>query len=84
MGKRKREKHKYVKEKEEGLVLQGEVVNMPGGGFYKVLTELGTEVQAKLSGKMKKGKIRVVVGDTVTVEVTPYDTQMGRITYRER
>jgi len=70
--------------KEEGLSVQGEVISTPGGGFYHVKTELDTDVRATLSGKMKQCKIRVVIGDRVTVELSPYDVSRGRITYRER
>lgn len=82
MGKRKNKQVHNTKE--EGLELRGTVTGMPGGGFYIVETEVGTTVKAKLSGKMKKYKIRVVVGDKVTVEVSPYDTGMGRIVVRDR
>lgn len=63
---------------------------MPGGGFYvvNVLDSTGQPnghtVQAKLCGKMKEHKIRVVVGDRVKVAVSPYDLTKGRIMRRDR
>jgi translation initiation factor IF-1 len=68
----------------DAIELEGTVVSMPGGGFYMVKTETGIEVQAKLAGKMRKYKIKVVVGDAVTVAVSPYDVTKGRIIYRKR
>lgn len=44
----------------------------------------GTELQGTLSGKMRMNKIRVIVGDMVTVELNPYDTTKGRIVYRKK
>ena len=53
------------------------------GGFL-VETELNTMVNAKLAGKLRKFHIRVVLGDRVTVAVSPYDLSKGRITFRHK
>lgn len=55
----------------------------PGGAFL-VVTDPGTKVHAHLSGKLRRFRIRVVLGDRVTVEVSPYDLSKGRITYRHK
>jgi translation initiation factor IF-1 len=49
-----------------------------------VETDAGTNVHAHLSGKLRRFRIRVVLGDRVTVEVSPYDLSKGRITYRHK
>ena len=62
--------------------LEGQVADMTGGGNYKIQLENGTMIFAKLCGKMKRFKIRVVVGDKVTVNVSPYDLTHGLISHR--
>lgn len=54
------------------------------GGSYHVQLDSGPVVSARLSGRMKKFKIRVLVGDRVTVGVSPYDPTHGLITHRQR
>ncbi|EGV00357.1 translation initiation factor IF-1 [Mycoplasmopsis columbina] len=51
---------------------------------YKVELENGTEIRAHISGKMRVNKIRILPGDTVDVEISPYDLTLGRITYRHK
>lgn len=63
----------------EGIVSE----SMPGDKF-KVILENGHEVQAHISGKIRKNSIRIIVGDTVKLEMTPYDLNQGRITFREK
>ncbi|MGM0596553.1 MAG: translation initiation factor IF-1 [Myxococcota bacterium] len=70
--------------KEEQIELEGEVVEVLAGGQFRVKTDNGLVVLAHLSGKMRRFRIRVVLGDRVTVEVSPYDPTRGRITYRPR
>lgn len=70
--------------KEDLIQIEGKVANISGGGQYNVLLENGIEVSAKLCGKMKKFKIRIVVGDRVTVSVSPYDSSHGLITLRHK
>jgi translation initiation factor IF-1 len=61
----------------------GTVVDLTGGA-YAIKLEEGVIVNARLSGRMKKFKIRVLVGDRVTVGVSPYDPSHGLITHRQR
>lgn len=62
--------------------IDGLVVNQPGGGVYQIKLENGFEVLAKLCGKMKRFRIRVVVGDRVSVGLSPYDLTHGLILHR--
>lgn len=71
--------------KEDHVELAGTIVDTLGGGQYSVkITESGQEIRARLCGKMKQFRIRVIPGDKVRVAVSPYDTSHGMITYRER
>ena len=68
--------------KEDVIEMQGEVVeNLPNATF-KVKLENGHEIIAHTAGRMRKNRIRVLAGDKVLVEMTPYDLTKGRITYR--
>lgn len=62
--------------------MKGQVTDALGGGQYSVRLESGQDVRAKLAGKLKINKIRVLPGDAVTVGVSPYDTSHGIITFR--
>lgn len=64
--------------------LDGKISNMSGGGVYFVKLENGFEISAKLCGKMKKFNIKVVVGDRVSVGISPYDPTHGLILQRHR
>ena len=66
------------------IKLEGEITDVTGGGIYNVTLENGVTVSTKLCGKMKRFKIRVVVGDKVTVGVSPYDPTHGFILYRHK
>lgn len=71
--------------KEEGIVLDGVVVeNLPNTQFRVKLDETGEEILAYLSGKMRKHWIRILAGDRVRVEMSPYDMERARIVYRHR
>ncbi len=70
--------------KEDLIQIEGKIANISGGGQYNVLLENGVAISAKLCGKMKKFKIRIVVGDRVTVSVSPYDSSHGLITLRHK
>ena len=63
---------------------EGTVKEVYPGGTFLVETELDTQVQAHLAGKLRRYRIRVVLGDKVTVEVSPYDLSKGRIIYRHK
>ncbi len=67
---------------EEKLVLDGKIVEALPNTSFKVELENGHEVLAYLSGKMRKFYIRVLLGDKVRVELSPYDLDRGRIIYR--
>ncbi len=64
--------------------LEGEVTHCGAGGHFRVATEAGHTVIARLSGKMRKNRIRVVLGDQVVVNVSPYDPSRGFITFRAK
>jgi translation initiation factor IF-1 len=70
--------------KEELVHLDGEVVLIAKGGNFRVKLDNGHEVLAKLAGKVRRHRIRVVLGDRVTVAVSPYDPTRGFIVYRQR
>jgi translation initiation factor IF-1 len=63
---------------------EGKVVDLTGGGNYQITLDNGMTISARLSGKMKKFKIKVIVGDRVTVGVSPYDPTHGLITHRQK
>ena len=67
---------------EEKIALEGEVVEAMPGTQFKVELDNGHEILAYLSGKMRKYYIRILLGDRVKVEVSPYDLNRGRIIYR--
>ena len=67
----------------EVIELQGVIVETLPGTQFKVELENGHQIIAHVAGKMRKHYIRIVPGDTVTVELTPYDLTKGRITYRK-
>ena len=64
--------------------IDGVVTDMSGGGSYKIRLENGVDVSARLCGKMNRFRIRVVVGDKVTVGLSPYDVSHGLIVHRFR
>ena len=68
--------------KEELLEFPGTVQELLPNAMFRVKLENEHEVLAHTSGKMRKNRIRVLAGDKVTVEMTPYDLTKGRITYR--
>lgn len=70
--------------KDDLAQLEGHVVDAGAGGIYKVKLENEMEISAKLCGKMRRFNIRVVVGDKVTVGVSPYDPTHGLIMYRHK
>ena len=71
-----------AKDTKEKIELRGTVVDCLPGTQFKVELDNGHEVLAYLSGKMRKYYIRVLLGDRVLVELSPYDLTRGRITYR--
>jgi translation initiation factor IF-1 len=71
-----------AKESKDKIELQGTVVEALPGTQFRVELDNGHEVLAYLSGKMRRYYIRVLLGDRVLVEISPYDLSRGRITYR--
>ena len=67
---------------DDTIKLEGTVVEALPGTQFRVELENGHEVLAYLSGKMRKYYIRILLGDRVQVEMSPYDLTRGRITYR--
>lgn len=67
---------------DEILEFEGEVIDTLPNTLFKVRLENGHEIIAHISGKMRKHYIRILTGDKVKVEMTPYDLTKGRITYR--
>jgi translation initiation factor IF-1 len=70
--------------KEDSIEMQGTVVETLPNTTFRVELENGHIVTAHISGKMRKNYIRILTGDTVTVQLTPYDLSKGRIVYRAR
>ncbi|GMR00047.1 MAG: translation initiation factor IF-1 [Zetaproteobacteria bacterium] len=70
--------------KEDIIEMSGEVTEKLPNAMFKVRLENDHEVLATISGKMRKYYIRILPGDKVTVEISPYDLSRGRISYREK
>ena len=68
--------------KEELLEFEGVVSELLTNATFRVKLQNGHEIIAHTAGKMRKNRIRVLTGDKVMVEMTPYDLTKGRITYR--
>jgi len=70
--------------KEEKIEVEGKVVDVLKGSDYLVELPNGFTVKAYVSGKMRVNMIRILPGDTVTIELSPYDLTRGRITWNKR
>ncbi len=70
--------------KDDAIEFSGEVVELLPNAMFRVKLENEHEILAYTSGKMRKHRIRVLVGDQVNVEMTPYDLTKGRITFRHK
>ena len=70
--------------KEGSIEFQGVVLELLPNAMFKVKLDTNHEVLAHTSGKLRKNRIRVLVGDKVDVEMTPYDLTKGRIVYRHK
>ena len=68
--------------KEDNIEMQGTILETLPNTMFRVELENGHVVIAHISGKMRKNYIRILTGDKVTVQLTPYDLTKGRITYR--
>lgn len=70
--------------KEEPVVVEGRVIETLPNAMFRVELEGGHKVLAHVSGKMRMYYIKILPGDKVTVELSPYDLTRGRITYRHK
>jgi translation initiation factor IF-1 len=70
--------------KEDHIEMDGTVVDTLPNTMFRVELDNGHVVTAHISGRMRKNYIRILTGDRVTVQLTPYDLTKGRITYRNR
>ncbi len=70
--------------KEDHIEMEGTVVETLPNTMFRVELDNGHTITAHISGKMRKHSLRILTGDRVTVEMTPYDLSKGRITYRSR
>lgn len=71
-----------AKNKEDAIIMKGTVTESLPNAMFRVELENGHKVLTHISGKMRMHYIRILPGDRVQVELTPYDLQRGRITYR--
>ena len=69
--------------KQEAISFEGVVTEVLPSAMFRVDVETGHQLLATTAGKMRKFRIRILAGDRVTVEVSPYDLTRGRIVYRE-
>ena len=70
--------------KEDVIEVEGKVIDALPNAIFKVKLENGHEILAHISGKLRMNYIRILPGDTVTVELSPYDLTKGRITWRNK
>lgn len=70
--------------KEEAIEVEGKVIEPLPNAMFRVELENGHKILAHISGKMRMNFIRILPGDSVTVEISPYDLTRGRITYRKK
>jgi len=78
------ELQQHAMPKEEHIEMEGKVIETLPNTMFRVQLQNGHVVTAHISGKMRKHYIRILTGDVVTVELTPYDLSKGRITFRAR
>ncbi|HLD70506.1 MAG TPA: translation initiation factor IF-1 [Negativicutes bacterium] len=69
-------------DKSKAIKLEGRVIEALPNAFFKVVLDDGREVMGFLSGKMRLNRIKILPGDKVTLEMSPYDDKKGRIVYR--
>lgn len=79
---RKDNQDNNIPDSKDFLEIKGEVIELMPAGTFRVILENGHEILAHLSGKMRMYRIRLLPGDKVKVEISPYDLTKGRITYR--
>lgn len=87
MARRRRAEDTYYddeNERDDHVKLDGVISNVYAGGQFEVKTDAGAIVRAQLCGRMRKYRIRVILGDRVTVALSPYDLTHGMIVYRAK
>ncbi len=70
--------------KEEKIEFEGEVIEALSNGKYRIALDNGHETMGYLAGKMRRFRIRILPGDRIKIELSPYDLNRGRIVYRHR
>lgn len=70
--------------KEDSIEVAGKVVEKFKAGMFSVELEVGKTVLATMAGRLRRNRIKIMNGDRVTLELSPYDLTKGRITYRHR
>lgn len=78
-----READNRANEREDRMQIYGTVEDALPGTWFKIITESNVHILATLSGKLRQNNIRILPGDYVIVEVSPYDMTRGRITWRK-
>jgi translation initiation factor IF-1 len=71
-------------DRDDHVKLDGVIVNVFAGGQFEIKTDAGAVVRAQLCGRMRKFRIRVILGDRVTVALSPYDLTHGMIVFRAK
>lgn len=71
-------------QRDDHIKLEGVITNVFAGGQFEVQTDSGAVVRANLCGRMRKYRIRVILGDRVTVALSPYDLTHGMIVFRSK
>lgn len=87
MARRRRNEDAFYEEdneRDDHVKLDGVISNVYAGGQFEVKTDAGAIVRAQLCGRMRKYRIRVILGDRVTVALSPYDLTHGMIVYRAK
>lgn len=87
MARKRRRQDNYgeqAEERDDHVKLDGVIQQVFAGGQFEVLTDAGAVVRAQLCGRMRKYRIRVILGDRVTVALSPYDLTHGMIVYRAK
>jgi translation initiation factor IF-1 len=85
-GRRRKFERNFEQEdkRDDHIKLNGVVSQVYAGGQFEVTTEAGAAVRAQLCGRMRKFRIRVILGDRVTVALSPYDLTHGMIVFRDK
>ncbi|MCG8556971.1 MAG: translation initiation factor IF-1 [Proteobacteria bacterium] len=81
---RKRRNFEKNSDRDDHVKVDGVVLNVFAGGQFEVETDTGAVVRAQLCGRMRKFRIRVILGDRVTVALSPYDLTHGMIVFRAK